>query len=158
VSHLPRTVITTDEFEVGETYTLGSLGVPEDVPRPIVITDIDVLAWANIEIIGQGVFEPAGEAIGLVPGWPPDTGSGRLDLRALEDGAEWHDNVSPILGIRTTAPKSGLRGVVVSWSVCDGKRGSETFDLAVQTCAPAACDRDPAEDDWLLKELGLIIH
>jgi hypothetical protein len=152
----PRTVFTTNEFEVGETYTLGSPGVPEDVPRPVVITDIEVLAWTNIEIVGRGVFEPADEEIGLVHEWPPDTRSGRLDLRALEDGAEWEGDISPILGIRTTAPKSGLRGVVVSWIDGDGNRGSETFDFAVQTCAPGACNRDPGEDDWLLKELGLL--
>lgn len=152
----PRTVFTTDEFEVGETYTLGSVGVPEDVPRPFVITDIDVLTWTNIEIIGRGIFESDDEGIGLVPDWPPDTRSGRLDLRAIEDGTEWDGHVSPVLGIRTTAPKSGLRGVMVSWIDGDGHQGREIFDFAVQTCAPGACDRDPGDDDWLLKELGLL--
>ena len=152
----PTTVFTTNEFEVGDTYTLGSTAVPDDVPRPVVITDIDVLAWTNIEIIGRAVIEPDGEAIGLVPNWPPGAGSGRLDLRALQDGSEWGGSVSPVLGIRTTAPKSGLRGVVVSWIDGDGNRGSETFDFAVQTCAPGACDRDPDEDYWLLEELGLL--
>ncbi len=152
----PRTVFTTNGLEVGETYTLGSTSVPEDVPRPVVITDIEVLARTNIEIVGRGVLEPDDEAIGLVGGWPPDTRFSRLDLRAVEDGVEWEGDVSPILGIRTTAPKSGLRGVVVSWIDGDGNRGSETFDVAVQTCAPGACDRDPGGDDWLLKELGLL--
>ncbi len=152
----PRAVFMTNEFEVGELYTLGSTGVPEDVPRPFVITGIDVLASANIEIIGRGVFQSDGEGIGLAADWPPDMGSGRLDLRALEDGTEWVGNVSPILGIRTTAPKSGLRGVVVSWIDGEGNRGSRTFDFAVQTCAPGACDRVSSEDDWLLKELGLL--
>lgn len=151
----PRSVFTTNEFEVGETYTLGSTSVPEDVPRPVVITDIDVLARTNVELIGRGIFEPDDEGIGLVPGWPPDVRSGRLDLRAIEQGTEWGGQVSPVLGIRTTAPRSGLRGVVVTWIDGNGKRGSEIFDFAVQTCAPGACERDPGEDDWLLKELGL---
>lgn len=152
----PRTVFTTSELEVGETYTLGSVGVPEDVPRPVVITDIDVLAWTNVEIVGRGIFEPGDEEIGLVPGWPPQVRSGRLELRGIEQGTEWFGHVSPILGIRTTAPMSGLRGVTVSWIDGDGNRGSETFDFAVQTCAPGACERDPGDDDWLLKELGLV--
>jgi hypothetical protein len=151
----PRTVFTTNQFEVGETYTLGSVAVPENVPRPVVITDIDVLAWTNIEIVGRGVHEPDDEGIGLAPSWPPDVRSGRLDLRAIEQGTEWVGHVSPILGIRTTAPKSGLRGVVVSWIDGNGNPGSEIFDFAVQTCAPGACERDPGEGDWLLKELGL---
>lgn len=149
----PPTIFTTNDFEVGEAYTLGSTDVPADVPRPIVITDIDVVAWTNIEIIGRGVIEPG---IGLVPDWPPDTPYRRLDLGAVEDGTEWDGDVWPILGIRTTAPRSGLRGVVLSWIDGDGNPGSKTFDFAVQTCAPGACDRDLSEDHWLLKELGLI--
>lgn len=152
----PRTVFMTNEFEVGERYTLGSTAVPEEVPRPFVITGIEVLASANIEIIGRGVFQADGEEVGLVPDWPPDIGSGRVDLRALEDGTEWVGNVSPILGIRTTAPRSGLRGVVVSWIDGEGNPGSMTFDFAVQTCAPGACDGDSSGDEWLLKELGLL--
>jgi hypothetical protein len=147
----------------GETATrpapvadLVSTDVFEAVSRPIVITDIDVLATANIEIVGRGVFEPAGEPLGLVPDWPPDIRTGRLDVRAIEDGVEWGDRVTPVLGVRTTGPKSGLRGVVVSWIDADGNPGSETFDFAVQTCAPEACDRDPSEDEWLLQELGLL--
>jgi hypothetical protein len=89
-----------------------------------------VLAWTNVEIVGRGVLEPDDEAIGLVAGWPPDTRHGRLDLRALQDGSEWEGQITPILGIRTTAPKSGLRGVVVSWIDGEGNRGSETFDFA----------------------------
>lgn len=152
----PRTVFMTDEFEVGELYTVGSTDVPQDVARPFVITGIDVLVSANIEIVGRGVFQSDGEAIGLMPGWPPETGSGRLDLRAIEDGTEWTGDVSPILGVRTMATTSGLRGVVVSWIDGDGNRGSRTFDFAVLTCAPGACDGASSEDERLLEELGLL--
>ena len=154
MSRVPETVFATIPFPVGGSYTLGSMTVPSDVARPVRITSIEVVASSGVELIGMGAFDPASvsEGIGLVSGWPP-AGLTIVDPTAGAPG--WTTDVAIVIGIRTTDPKSGLRGVVVRWVDGAGQEGQRVFDLAVLTCAPGACSVDPSEPGPMLTELGL---
>jgi len=157
----PQTVMATTPFDVGDTYTVGGIGVgpasssrPE-VRGPITITAVELLNYANVEILGVGAFDPEANpsGIGLVPGWPPEGREPYVD--PVTSGKAWPRYVSVVVGIRTTAAKSGLRGIQVSWIDGGGNRGSRVFDIAVLTCAPGACEVDAGDAEPLLRELGL---
>jgi hypothetical protein len=150
----PRVLLVTDPFAVGATYTLGETAVPSEVKRPVRITGISVVRVSGLEILGFGAMDSAAAGIGLVPGWPPP--APYLMRDPLEPAAVWEGHVQVLIGIRTTAPKSGLRGVRLLWTDGDGRPGSRVFDTAVLTCAPDACDLEPdAATEALLRELGL---
>lgn len=155
LSLTPDPVFTTIPFEVGETHTLGSAGVPPEVKRPVTVVALEVSHARGVEILGVGAFEPNPDATGLVPGWPPQ-GRYEKDVRDVGPGsATWSGDVFTVVGVRTTEPKSGLRGVDVRCIDGDGLAGGRIFDLAVVTCAPGACVADAADPD-LLRELGLL--
>lgn len=153
LSEPPRTVFATNPFTVDDTYTLGSVAVRPEVPRPVRITDVVVLHASGIEVVGIGAFEPATERVGLVPGWPP-AGPSIKDPRANE--MTWSGAVDVLVGVRVVAPKSGFRGIEVRWVDGEGAPGREVFDLAVVTCAPGACVVEAEDADPLLRELGLL--
>ena len=155
----PQTVIATDPFQVGETYRLGSMsigssdGTGMEVQWPITITAVEVLSYANAEIVGSRAFLAGGASTAdIVRGWPPN-GEAFMDPTTTEE--EWSVPVAIVVGVRTTGPKSGIRGVQVKWMDGAGNRGSHTFDTAVLTCAPGACEVDPANAEPMLRELGL---
>jgi hypothetical protein len=150
----PPTVFETIPYEVGGTYTLGESGVPPEVPRPVRITGIEVVHSRGIEVLGSGAFEPDPDGTGSVPGWPPP--GINLTLASDLPSMHWPGAVETVLGIRTTAPKSGLRGIEVRWVDGTGVAGGRTFDIAVYTCAPGACEVAAGDADELLRELGLL--
>lgn len=151
----PDPIFATIPFEVGETSTLGSAGVPPEIKRPVTVTSVELVHARGIEILGVGAYEPNPDAIGLAPGWPPQ-GRYDRDVRDVGPGsATWGGAVFTVVGIRTTEPKSGLRGIDVRWIDGNGIAGGRIFDLAVVTCAPGACVADTADPD-LLRELGLL--
>lgn len=153
----PQTVFTTLPFGVGETYTVGS-GSSTEAPRPIRITHVEVIHSVGLEVIGVGAFdsEAAGSGVGLVPGWPPvDLPVPILDPRT--DDATFRGVPGGLIGMRITAPVSGLRGIRVSWVDSNGRAGGRVWDLAVITCSPSACTSDElADSDLALRRLGLI--
>ncbi|MDQ3938062.1 MAG: hypothetical protein M3253_05205, partial [Chloroflexota bacterium] len=157
LSRYPHTVLFSDQFEVGDPFTLGMTGPPEDATRPVRITSVRVVALSGMELIGIGAFDPeeVGSGIGAVPGWPPIG----YDIRALDDqthSVDWPAAVYTVVGVRITEPQGGLRGVVVDWIDGDGVSGSEIFDIAALNCAPGACDEPGASDhSRLLNQLGL---
>lgn len=150
----PQTVLNTNPFLVGETYTVGLMEVPQDVPRPVTIMAIEVLHSRGIEVMGVGAFDPDVEdsGVGMVPGWPPVDPPIRVE-EELGDAVEWDGLVAPLVGVRTTEAKSGLRGIEIRWRDADGIEGSRVYDLAVVTCAPGACEVQST--DQFLRELGL---
>ncbi len=122
--------------------------------RPVRVLDIEVLEVSGVEPIGVGAFDPAtlSEGIGLVPGWPP---AGLAVVDPTSADTRWATAVAIVVGVRTSAPKSGLRGIIVRWLDGAGNEGLRVFDLAVLTCAPGTCNVDPAVPGPLLTELGL---
>lgn len=156
----PEVVYTTNAFPVGTTYTLGSLGVPDDVARPVVVTEIEVLETHGVEVVDMAAYDAAAVSpgIGLVEGWPPPIDSGQLQPSPSEH--RWDvDHVGVIVGLRTTEPLSGLRGVRVTWHDADGATGTRVFDHAVVTCAAeqdcGSHDPELDDDEALLVRLGL---
>jgi hypothetical protein len=155
LSRPPQTVGRTNDFNVGEHYTIGHMTIPTSVKRPVSVMAVDILHYRGIEVLGVSAFEPDDESIGLVPGWPP-AGYEERDFRdPLAGGVQWSAEVDLIVGIRTREPRSGLRGLRVRWIDGDGVVGEHTSDLAVLTCAPRTCD-DGDTDEALLMELGLM--
>ncbi|MBA3290046.1 MAG: hypothetical protein H0U17_00965 [Actinobacteria bacterium] len=151
----PQTLATSIEYEVGESYTLGNMAVPEEVVRPVSITGVEILHSKGIEVLGVAAFEPRGEGIGGAPGWPP-RGYEHLELRdALEEGITWSGAVAPVIGVRHLEARSGLRGLKLSWVDGHGAPGSRTWDLAVVTCSPGACT-EQVDPESLLRQLGLM--
>lgn len=150
----PETVFATVPFQVGETYTLGSIGLPSDAIRPLRITSIEVLETSGLDQIGAGAYDPktVSQGIGLVPGWPP-SGLGVVDPG--DSSVPWASEVSIVVGVRTTQPKSGLRGVPIRWVDGAGNPAERVVDVAVLTCAPDACEVDAGAPGALLLELGL---
>jgi hypothetical protein len=156
LSLAPDPVFATIPFEVGDTYTLGSAGVPPEIKRPVTVTAVEIVHARGVEILGVGAFEPDPDASGLVPDWPPQ-GRYEKDVRDVGPAsASWTGDVFTLVGVRTTEPKSGLRGIDVRWIDGDGVAGGRIFDLAVVTCAPGACVADAADAD-LLRQLGLLL-
>ena len=152
----PNTVFATVPFEVGATYTLGEARVPAEVKRPVTVTAVEILHARGIEVLGGGAYEPRPDSIGLVPGWPPQAPYATGIGDTIRSRVTFSGEVHTVVGIRTTAPKSGLRGIKVRWVDGDGVAGTRTFDLAVLTCAPGACHVDSADPDPMLRELGLL--
>lgn len=150
----PETVFLTIPFAVGDTYTLGSTAVPNSARRPVRITGIRVLHAVGLEIVGYGAVQDTSERIGLVPGWPPAPPYTIRD--PLAPDATWSGDVQPLVGLRITQPRSGLRGIEVAWTDADGVAGSRVFDLAVLTCGPDACATTPDDATSLLRDLGLV--
>ncbi len=153
----PQIVYSTLPFEVGATYTVGSVGVPVEVPGPVRVTGIEVLHASGVEVIGIGTYDGQDQrsGVGLVPGWPPELVTVPiLDPRAGD--AVIAGTANAVIGIRVTAPVSGLRGIRVSWVDGTGRAGSRLWDLAVITCAPGACSPADVESDAVLRDLGLI--
>jgi hypothetical protein len=151
----PRTIFVTIPFNVGDTYALGEGLVPVEVPRPVLITAITIPHMRGLDVLGVGAYEPNPDSIGLVPGWPPE-GRYAKDVKPLATEQSWPGEVHTVVGLRITEAKSGLRGIDVRWVDGAGKAGGRTFDLAVLTCAPGACEVDSATADPMLKELGLL--
>lgn len=149
----PPTIFATQPFSIGETYTLGNTFIPPELARPITITAVEVVHASGLDLLGTVAFDPQGESIGAVPGWPPD----RPDM-ALRDpfaeGVAWPDDVQPLIGVRVRQLPAGLRGVTVRWVDGDGVAGERTFDFAVLTCMPEPCDVDRSGAE-LLRQLGL---
>jgi hypothetical protein len=149
----PETVFETNPFRVGETYTLGSTGPPDDVKLPFRLTGVDVVHLAGVEVIGRGALDGTGrEVIGLDDSWPPDA---RYEVLPFDPQVERSALTLPLLGIRVLQPLAGLRGVEVRWIDADGVAGSRVFDLAVYTCPRTEC---PAGQDGevALRRLGLM--
>jgi hypothetical protein len=144
----PQTVMRTLAFDVGDTYTLGSVAPPDDIVLPFRLTAIDVVHGTGIEVVGRGVIVPRGEIIGLVPDWPPEP---RFQILPFDPNEVREAFAVPVLGIRLTAPVAGLRGIEVGWVDGRGDAGARVFDLAVVTCPGCGDDSEPA-----LRELGLL--
>ena len=152
LSRSPEVVFVTNEFEVGETYTYGAASVQ----GPATISAVEVLESRGVEVLEIGAFDPevAGVGLGLVPEWPPKDPD--VEIHDALD-VEWPGIVQIAIGVRTTEPVSGLRGILVRWRDAAGEEVTEVFDVAVVTCAPSACDEAGEEpDEWALEELGLV--
>lgn len=77
--------------------------------------------------------------LGLVPDWPPQDPP--IEVRdGIDEEIEWPATVQIVIGIRTTEPISGLRGILVRWRDGNEVETSKVFDSAVVTCAPDACN------------------
>ena len=152
----PQTVMATQPLEVGQTYTVGSPASSE-VPRPITITDVEVLHLVGLVVVGIGALdvESAGVGLSMVLGWPPaDVAVPIVDPRSGD--ATFAGLPLALVGLRTTAVVSGLRGVRVSWIDADGRPGSRVWDLAIVTCSPGMCPSGDAETEEILRDLGLL--
>jgi hypothetical protein len=157
LSFSPPTIFTTLPFAVGDTYTVGSTYVPLEAERPVRITGVEVIHSRGVAVLGIGAFDPdvEGTGLGLVPGWPP--GEPAIAIRDPVAGRiAWYGAVAVLVGVRTTEPKSGLRGIEIRWVDANGAPGSRIFDFAVITCAPGVCETTAGEPESRLRELGLV--
>jgi len=148
----PQTIFATLPLEVGNAYTIGSITIPADVPRPLTVTSVKVIARSGIEVVGVAAAPEGPSMIGLLAGWPvagsryKDVESGRL---------AYTGPIEIVVGVRTTAPRSGMRGVEVTWIDARGATGSRVYDIAAATCAPATCTLPEDDIDSFLRNLGL---
>lgn len=153
----PPTIFTTLPFAVGDAYTIGSTNVPLEAERPVTITGVEVIHSKGVAMLGIGAFDPDVEGVGiaLVPGWPP--GEPAIAIRDPVAGRiAWYGAVAVLVGVRTTEPKSGFRGIEIRWVDANGASGSRIFDFAVITCAPGVCETTAGEPESRLRELGLV--
>jgi hypothetical protein len=150
----PPLLLNTNAFAVGERYTLGMHGPDEHAPRPVRVTDIEVIHASGVRIVGVGVLDTArqGSGIGLVPGWPPEGYTvDAVDQATYED--DWHVLVQTVVGLEVTKLPAGLRGVQVSWVDGTGAEQTKVFDITAVTCAGASCVDE--QTYATLEELGL---
>lgn len=152
----PRVVFGTDDFSVGTTYTFGHGIDPAEVgaTTPIQIEEVSIVHANGVEVIGVGAFAPGGGgAPGLVEGWPPATATKQV-VGADLPSAEWSGPVAILIGMQTTAERSGFRGVRVVWREANGERHVDVSDVAAVHCAPPGCQG--VESERLLIDLGLV--
>lgn len=154
LSREPETTLEKIPFEVGESYTLGTVHIGPDVPRPVRITEVTIVQTTGLDVLGVGWIDSDSteSGIGLVPEWPP---AGVTMHDGLSEPVSAPGDIGIIVGIRTTAPKSGLRGVIIRWMDGTGGSSNRTIDLAVVTCSPRTCEAE-GDSAPLLRELGLL--
>ncbi len=154
----PDTVLVTVPMEVGSRLTLGMIGPAVEAERPLRLTNIEVIRRNGFTVVGVGAFNPdeAGSGLGVAPGWPPEG----YALRAQDEvtyAVEWDGPVLAVVGLETSEPQAGLRGVSVTWVDAQGVTGVKHFDIALLSCEPEACELDePHERERFLEELQLI--
>lgn len=153
----PQTIFTTDDFPVGSSYTVGSLSLPPDAEYPVVVTGIEVLRTEGVRVLGTRAYtESAGDSIGLVPSWDPSVLGGDAREPSADSAPFTAGSIGLVVGIETVADRSGLRGLRATWHDGVGSEHVTTFDLAVVTCALGACAEGQADDESLVRELGLV--
>jgi hypothetical protein len=154
LSRSPPTLFTTIPMDVGASFTLGSMAIPSDVPRPVTVSEVRVIHASGVQVLGAGLFDPATrpQGIGLILGWPPP---GYEIVDPADEPIGWPGEIAVVVGLRTVEPRSGLRGVLVRWVDGTNTQGERVFDMAVLTCAPAACELRGDDETALLIELGL---
>ncbi len=152
LSTRPQTVFETIPLPVGSSYTLGSMAIPPEVPRPLRVTSVAVLVRSGVDVAGVVVGRGDGVSIGLLPIWPPTSGTWS-DPSAPD--TSYSGTVEIAVGLTTRTDRSGVRGIEVSWTDATGAAGRRMFDLATVTCAPDSCVVPSDDIDGFLREMGL---